>query len=558
MLFPSLEPTFETEPYPKGDFIFPVQGKVLLSGSFGELRSNHFHGGIDIKGFIGKPILAAADGYVSRIKVESGGYGNVLYLDHPNGYTTVYAHLQKFPEAVERYVKNIQYERKRFGVDLFPQKHKFSFKQGDVIGKMGVSGRSFGPHLHFEIRDTKTEKPINPLLFGLKIFDNIPPKMHQLKVYALNPELATLNEKIYNLLGGGKTYRVNGDTLSFGAWRIGLGLKVYDHMNGTSNWNGIYDLKVMVDGKLHYYFNLEQFAFYETRYINAHLDYKDQVTKKSYFHRAYQLPGNKLSIYKEANQAGVIPLSNSKAKKIEIITSDANGNESKLVFWAKRKEVKPPSRQVFNYILPFDEKNIIKEKTIELQFENGTFYEDLYLQYQKTDDQGGNYYSSVYSIHDESVPVHKYYTIKIMPTQIPKSLMNKAFVAYCTKNKQINCGGKWENGKLVASVRDLGDFAIMIDDVPPVIKPIAFSKNMKGYNKVSFKITDNFSTARNVKGLTFQAFVDGDWILMNYDAKSDLITHRFDGRIGPGEHVLKLIVTDNRGNSSTFEQTFSR
>ena len=431
-------------PYPKKDFIYPVAGPILLSGTFGELRSNHFHAGIDIKGFVGQPIVAAAKGYVSRIKVESGGYGNVLYLNHPNGYTTVYAHLKKFPKAVEKYIRKIQYQKKQFEVDLFPKAGLFSFEQGAEIGQMGVTGRSFGPHLHFEIRDTKTEEPINPLLFGLLIKDNIPPKMHQLKIYGLNPKRETLTTKTYNLQGKWKVYRAPGDTLTIGAWRIGVGLKVYDHMNGASNWNGIYELTMLVDGQLQYQYRLEKFAFHHTRYINAHLDYAEQVAKKSYINRCYRLPGNKLPIYTQAKENGVVELSKEKAKKIELITTDFDGNESKLVFWVKRGEVSPPKNKSFNYLLPYKEKNVVKDKTAELSFPLGTFYEDLYMQYGVSEEPNESYYSAVYHIHDYTVPVHKYFDIAITPTQIPANQMNKAFIAYCRKGRPpLNCGGEW-------------------------------------------------------------------------------------------------------------------
>ena len=175
--------------YPQNYFRSPVDHHIKLSGTFGELRPNHLHAGIDIKaknGKIGQPLYATADGYVSRIKVQSGGYGNVLYINHPNGYTSVYAHLHEFPKAIAKYVKEFQYRRQSFEVEIFPEAERFRFKQGEVVGKLGLSGRSFGPHLHFEIRDTKTEKPINPLLFGIQVADNIAPKLHKLKAYFLN------------------------------------------------------------------------------------------------------------------------------------------------------------------------------------------------------------------------------------------------------------------------------------------------------------------------------------------------------------------------------------
>ena len=225
------------------------------------MRPSHFHSGIDIKGYVGQPLLAAADAYVWRIKVQSGGYGKVLYLKHPNGYSTVYAHMDRFDEQIEKYVKKEQYSKKKYEIELYPSPDQFVFSKGDQIGKMGVSGHSFGPHVHFEIRDSKSEKPINPLLFGLPVADNISPRLHQVKVYNLNPSLETRDSKILDLVKSGSIYRISRDTLVYGAWRVGLGLKVYDHMDGVSNWNGVYSIEMLVDGTLIYDFDMETFSF---------------------------------------------------------------------------------------------------------------------------------------------------------------------------------------------------------------------------------------------------------------------------------------------------------
>ena len=291
-----------TRDYPQNYFRSPINTPIKLSGTFGELRSNHLHAGIDIKahnGKSGQPILAVAEGYISRIKVQSGGYGNVLYINHPNGYTSVYAHLSNFPKEVAAYVAAEQKRKKTFEIECYPSKEKFKIAKGEKLGKMGTSGRSFVPHLHFEIRDTRTSKPINPLLFGLKAKDNLRPKLHELKVYALNDKLETLSTKTIKVKKGGKGYRISGDTLLVGAWRIGVGLKAYDNMSLAPNWNGVYSVSMSADDQPTYGFTMETFAFNESRYINAHLDYEEQVSDKSYVNRFYALPGNRLSIYDE-------------------------------------------------------------------------------------------------------------------------------------------------------------------------------------------------------------------------------------------------------------------
>lgn len=546
--------------YPQNYFRAPVSNTMFLSGTFGELRPNHFHSGIDIKGKVGQSLYAVADAYVSRIKVQEGGYGKVLYLRHPNGYTSVYAHIDKFDSKIEKFVMDAQYKKKTYEIELYPSANQFVFKKGQVIGKMGITGRSFGPHLHFEIRSTATERPINPLLFGLKVADTRPPRMHQLKIYHLNDKRETIKTKTLDLVKKGRGYGIKGDTLNIGAWRAGFALKVYDHMNGVSNWNGIYALKMYQDDVLVYDFDMETFGFDETRYINAHLDYEEQSTKKSYFNRCYALPGNSLSIYNEQKEKGVIKLKSGKSSKIKMVAEDVEGNASEFVFWVKRTEVKPPTKTAtFNYVLPYNEESVIENRSLKLYFPKGALYENLYLQYQSSFDESYNTYSSVHHIHNAKVPVHKYFDISIQPTFMPEELKNKAFIAYCGKdNKVTNYGGKWSNGMLKTKVRALGDYCIMVDDIKPTITPISFKKYLKGASKMTFKIKDNVDTGGRADGLKYEATVDGQWILLEFDAKNDLLIHRFDNRLKAGEHQLRLVVTDNRGNQAVYERTFIR
>ncbi len=547
--------------YPVDYFRSPVNSVIRLSGTFGELRPNHLHAGIDIKAYNGKtgqPILAAAEGYVSRVKIQSGGYGNVLYLAHPNGYTTVYAHLGKLPEAVAKYVKDEQYRRQEFEVDLYPSQGRFAFAKGEKIGTLGMSGRSFGPHLHFEIRDSGTEKPINPLLFGIEVTDAVAPRLHDLKIYHLNDKLETLRTQIFKTQRGGKGYRVSGDTLQIGAWRVGIGLKAFDHFKGANNWNGVYAMELFKDDELVYDFKMETFAFNESRYINAHMDYEEQVDKNSYINRFFSLPGNRLSIYQSKKEEGVITLSKNKASKITMVAHDVEGNKSTLEFWLRRAEVKPNKEIPYNYLLSYDQENLISNANLRLYFPKGTLYENLYLRYHASNEESSGVYSSVHHLHHAKIPLHRYIDLAIAPTGLPEDLRSKAFIAFCKDNKMENCGGSWENGKLKTKIRSLGDYCIMVDQKAPMIKPIAYQNNMKGFSKMSFEIDDNFETARNVDEFTYEATVDGQWILMSFDSKKNLLTHYFDGRIGAGEHSLRLVVRDHVGNERVFERQFSR
>jgi len=553
------EQTSDNNKYPQDYFRSPIDKPIRLSGTFGELRPNHLHSGIDIKsstGGVGQAIFAAAGGHIARIKVTAAGYGNALYIVHPKGYMTVYAHLHNFSDKVAAYVKKQQYEKKSYEVDLYLGPDTFKVKKGEQIGRLGTSGRSFGPHLHFEIRDNKTQKPINPLLFGLPMVDNIAPKMHQVKVYYLNDKKETIRTKTYNLTKSGNKYRVKGDTITIGAWRAGFALKVYDHHDGVSNWNGIYALDMFKDGALENSFDMETFSFSESRYINCHLDYKEQQENKAYFNRCYPLPGNKLSIYNK--KEGVVTLHKNKAVPIKMLAKDIDGNESLLEFWVKRGEVAEPEALNYNYAFAWNEANSLSLGSLKVDFPKGVFYENAYLKYQNTIDNSDGIYSSMYHIGEASTPVHSYFTIAIKPDNLPEHLKSKAIIAYCEGDEVVSQGGKWKNGWLTTKVRSLGDYCIMADDQAPTIKPIGFKNDLRGVPSISFKINDAMPVGGRAKGIKYNGYIDNRWVLMEFDEKNDKITHKFDAKTSKGEHVFKFVVKDDRGNETVFQELFRK
>jgi hypothetical protein len=551
--------------YPQQFFDWPVRHAVRISGTFGELRPNHFHAGIDIKSSRGKsgdPLYAAGDGYISRIKVSATGYGNVLYIDHPNGYTSVYAHMHRFSDELDEFVKEQQYLQQHFEVEIFTEKDQFRVSKGQQIGQMGNTGGSMGPHLHFEIRDTESEKPINPFLFGLKIRDTRPPRMHELKVYQMNDDWEVINDRKYTLRSiRNGAYELRVDTVVVHTPQAGFALKVYDHHDEVSNWNGIYGLSMEVDEAPAFGFEMETFAFDETRYINALLDYPERITRKSYFNRCFQFPGNQLSIYENTDRRGLLDLSDGKARQVRITASDVEENESKLSFWVKYEPKELPDHtSTYNYELLYNEPNLIELEGCTLYFPGGALYTDQKMDIRISEDASSDNFSRVYHVHDYQTPVHDYYEVFIEPDRdIPESLKDKAFIALCDGQGRVtNMGGEWSYGKLKTQVRTMGDFCIMTDTKAPTITPLSFRQDMRGRSTMSFKILDNINTARHVSGLQYKATVDGKWILMNYDKKYDRLSHRFDGTISTGNHTFRLEVTDAVGNTSVFERSFQR
>lgn len=553
------------EPLPTDYFQMPVGVNTFrLSGTFGELRSNHFHTGIDVSpssGKAGQAIYAAADGFIDRVAVQESGYGKALYIKHANGYTTVYAHLDWFSAEVERYVKSEQYQREEFEVNLYPKDGTFRVKKGEQIGNLGNTGSSEGAHLHFEIRRTAGQKPLNPLLFGLPVVDEVPPELRALKAYVLNPQREVLSSLNIPIEARGKgVYGVKGgDTLRLPAWRVGFGLRSFDQANGNPhNKNGLYSLTLLAEGQKNFQWLGDALDFDETRYLNAHTDYAAYQQNNGMFQRCFVLPGDRLSNYSRTESLGAIALYKEVPTRITLQAADAAGNVSTLNFWVLRGEPEP--QPVFPNLLemPIDVENRVDMKDFSMTLPKGALYETLHFEYGVDGPEPGMY-SAVHQVHHKFTPLQRYCTLSIRPEQLPDALRSKAVIARPRKGAQpVNCGGSWENDFLVTRVRDFGEYCVMVDTAAPTIKPVVFSVDMRSKTTMSFRIQDDFRTDARANGLRYRATVDGKWILFEFDRKRARLTHHFDGRLAAGEHRLRLVVTDDRGNAGVYERDFIR
>jgi len=548
----------EEKSYPTDDFRSPISFPIKLSGTFAELRPNHFHGGLDIKpsarGKQGDAILAIDEGYISRILVSANGYGNALYVTHPNGYTSVYAHLQKFTPAITEYVKKRQYANQSFEFDERVGAMVFPVFKGDQIAYLGNTGGSLGAHLHFEIRDTKTDIPINPLYFGFDISDDKKPFLQQLKIYELNHNHETTNVKTYNIRNVNNQNQIQPIILEISSNRMAIGIKAYDNISGTSNANGIFSMDIYQDDSLIYRFEMEKVAYNETRYLNAHLDYGAWFNKEGYFNRGYRLKGNYLGIYNYLANDGVINLSNNPSQ-IRVITRDFKGNESELQFQVKRAEkLNTGNGNIFNYFFPYNEASIVKRSDLELHFPDSSFYENIYANIQIANDNSDYAFSPTYQIHDEKIPVHQLYKIKLkLQRSIDEDLKSKLYIGKCKNGQNSFIGNKWEGEWLTAKTRSFGDYAILLDTISPTITAIDFEGEARPSRLLGFKLSDKGTGIK-----TYNAWIDGEWILMKYDGKRNVIYHEFEERITKGKHQLIIIVTDLSNNQKTFEGLFIR
>ncbi len=541
--------------YPENYFTTPLKIPLILSGTFGELRSNHFHAGLDIKtsGKEGLDVLASAQGYVSRIKVSHWGYGKALYITHPNGYTSVYAHLQKFSDKIEDYVKKQQYKKESFEIHLFPSAITLPISKNEIIGLSGNSGGSGGPHLHFEIRNTKTEKPINPMLFGIKVDDSKKPRISTLIGYSLN------NNSHINAISKPTQISLikleNGDLLAKkikAHGTIGFGINAYDQLDGAYNKNGLYSLTLMVNGNKAHEFNAESFSFSESKYINLLIDYERFKTIKQRIQKCFVEPENKLSVYQKTNNNGYLTIEDGMDYTVEIIAKDFKGNSQKItipITGSKDSILVKETIKKTPYKIKRDIFNVFKKEGVTVAFPKFTFYNDFYLDFEVQD--------SIVKVHSPIIPLDRKYTLTFDVSKYTLSEKKQLYIA------SIDDKGRTDYETTVkkeatfyTTTKSLGDFTLVSDTKEPIIQLVNFkdAQWLTNFNELKIKITDDESGIKSYKGE-----IDGEWILLEYDPKKDLLVYNLNDKIfTTAKHNLKITVTDNVGNLTTLNTTFFR
>lgn len=550
---------------PKGYFSSPLNIGLNVNGSFAEIRSNHFHSGIDfpVQQKEGLPVFAVADGVISRIKVSPVGFGNALYIDHPNGFTSVYAHLQKYSDSISFYLRANQYKLKSFEVDLFPfnKKEYINVKKGQLIGYAGNSGSSGGPHLHFEIRNTKTERIINPMLFDFRIIDDFAPYLDFIKIYPEdeNSLVGSSNEITrFNVkkIGTGEYRLATKDTLSL--WgKFSIGVQASDYHHNQSNSNGFYNLKMYSDKSMFYSMVCDSFSFDESRFVNASIDYSANYNSGNRIVKSKKLPGNKLSFIQTDASNGVLTFTDEKVHEILIAVGDLAGKTTKLRFWVKGRK---PTGIVQVPVIPlaetelifrYDKSNKFENQDIQVDFPLGSLYDDLVFIYRKEAGKS-NMFSDIHYLHSAEVPINNRIKVSVKASKLPQTLRDKALLVRIDREgKRSPAGGSYENGFVTASVNVFDGYAIVIDTTAPVIKP--FSGNAASKNSLKFTVSDNFSGISKYYGE-----VNGKWALVEWDPKNKLMFYKFDEVAKPGKNEFTLYLEDEKGNKSKYSTSFTR
>jgi|TARA_B110000858_G_scaffold40684_1_gene46325 hypothetical protein len=546
--------SFSQEKYPKNYFQNPLDIPLELSGTFGELRSNHFHAGLDIKtqGKVGFKVFAVADGYISRIKVQQYGYGKTIYITHPNGYTSVYGHLSKFNTKIDAYVKRIQYKKENYETgNIFPKKEAFILKKGQIIAYSGDTGGSGGPHLHFEIRNTKSEHVINPMLFGISIPDSKLPTIQSLLGYPLSED-ARINKQnnsheiSIKHMGNGK-YIADRITAS---GTIGFGVHVFDRLDNAWNKNGIYSLEMLVNGKRHYYHDVSTFSFAESKYLNLLIDYSYYKRYKRRIQKTFKENKNELSIYKGLINNGKINIKSGFNYTIEIIAKDIIGNSSSLkipVIGKKSNAVFKKQKDTTAYKIIADNFQKFKKENITIAFPKNTFYQDIYLDF-KVD-------SGVAKVHTPSIPLNKSYTLTFNVSKYTAQEKEQLYIVnteYAKYPRYVNTRKK--DTTFYTTTKTLGKYTLKMDTLKPDVKILYIDNKqwITSAKTLKVKVSDVDSGIKN-----WRATIDDSWILMQYNHKKGVLTYNFSDKILVGsKHIFKLVLSDNVGNTTERSITF--
>lgn len=539
---------------PTDYFSNPLKIPLLLSGSFGELRSNHFHSGLDIKTQQreGIPVYAPADGYVKRIKLAHYGYGKALYIQHPNGYITVYAHLKNYAGAIQDYVKKNQYEKEIYEIELFPSNTELIVTKGDIIGYTGNTGSSGGPHLHYEIRDPSS-RPMNPLLFGVEIPDTKKPIINSVFAYPIgeDAQINSSHKRLKLRLTSQKDGTFKTESIAaFG--KIGFGISTNDQQNGASNKNGVYQIKTIFNGEEKFDIRFEKFSFDETRYLNRFIDYGYFMENKQRIQKLFREKNNPLSIIHSEIDNGYVTIEEGFTSNYTIEVTDILGNKSIVhipIEGVKNDSLIPEKNNITEDYIYSDEVTSITKGKFSIYLPANSLYEDTYLNIKVSGD--------TLMLHDDVIPIHKNITISVDASNYAAEDKDKLFLGRLNYKGKPYYNTTYRNGnKLSTRTRTFGSYILTSDTEPPTIK----AENFKPDSWISKNETLQLKIKDDLSGISsYRATLNGNFILMEYNYKKDVVTYDFsDNIVSDTENNLKLIVTDNVGNSATFEATFFR
>lgn len=543
--------------YPRGYFRNPLDIPIDLSGNFGELRPNHYHMGLDLKTKTkeNQPVHAAADGYISRIKIESAGFGRAIYINHPNGLTTLYAHLNDFNPRLENWVKQQQYAKEAWNVFLELTPDQFPVKKGDFIAYSGNTGGSQAPHLHFEIRRTADDVNLNPILFGFPLVDNTTPRILRLAVYDRTKSLYEQTPKLISVKEAGATYTTNPGLLTVASPKISFAITAFDTHTGSSNLNGIYEAQLYVDDVLITGFRMDNISYNDTRYLNAHIDYRSRATGGPWLEHLSDPPGYLNSIYKLVKGDGAIDIRDEAVHHVRIVVKDGYDNTSTLSYKVQYNGAAVvPEVNTAKKFYPFMLDGFEAEHC-EFYIGERCLYDSVHIRYSQSANTHPQGVSEVHNIGASYIPLQESFLIRIQPSRpLTVTEQQHTVMQWYSGSKNDVQQVEWQRNWASARYRDFGSYRLMVDTTSPQIIPSGFANgaDLSKATRIAFTVTDNLGRFKNVRTM-----LDGKWLRFTND-KGRTFIYKFDEKCLTGNHELVITAEDEAGNATTRTFTFLR
>lgn len=533
----------------------PLDLAVSLSGSYGELRATHFHSGIDLRigGVTGAPIHAAADGYISRISVSPGGYGNALYINHPDGRTTLYGHMLDFNAAITAWVRQMQYDKESFQVNLIPESTQFKVKKGQLLGRAGNSGSSGGPHLHFEVRDTESEIPLNPLFeTGIKVLDNIAPEFQKVSFYSISDfESVPKRELIRSFVGAFAQIFEVSDTFYVAVAGI-------DRQNNTGAKLAVYRYNYYLDNELLFSFTPAKVPFDKGRYINSVVEYSEKQSSGLSLIKSWVEPGCGITSNITAINNGLFVLQDNSVHDVKIELIDEHLNRSTRVYKVRRalpniainRDSTDTASAHNSIIMPWFLPNRFENENLRILLPPGALYSSIIFNYDVVNYNG----NSFVVVHEPNTPMHNSARLAIK-AQVPEQLQEKALIVKRDKSGRLSsAGGSYNNGWVEASIGSFGTYGVAYDTISPVITPgFKSGENLSGRKSLRFTISDNLSGISS-----YRVIIDDKWVLTSYDSKNRRLEVELKSDVIKRgiKHQITIFVTDYKDNTNQFKSSF--